>query len=405
MNMLNKDVVNLGQVFTPISVVDEMIWLIKNHGTILEPSCGDWAFIKHLSNAIGIEIDERMYNIAKQDNSHIMNMDFFDFEISNTFDTIIGNPPYVRFQDINETTKNKLDMKLFDKRSNLYLFFIYKSIQHLNDHGELIFITPRDFLKATSSINLNKFIYDHGTITDIIDMWDQKIFGEFCPNTVIRRFEKGNFSRQTNVHERFIFSNWQLMFTNNEYNINFSDIFFVKVWAVSWADPIFIITEEIIQQYKDIPYLEFVWSFTAKKGTTKKMLYNQYHPYLDQYKDILINRKIKKFNETNRRTWGRWFYESTKKRIYVNGKTRNNKPFFINTCKNYDGSILAIFPINQDIDIQELCDELNQVDRNELWFVCNWRFLFSQKSLENTKLPDNFKKFLPKQTKTTPFPF
>jgi adenine-specific DNA-methyltransferase len=111
-----------------------------------------------------------MYNIAKQDNSHIMNMDFFDFEISNTFDTIIGNPPYVRFQDINETTKNKLDMKLFDKRSNLYLFFIYKSIQHLNDHGELIFITPRDFLKATSSINLNKFIYDHGTITDIIDM-------------------------------------------------------------------------------------------------------------------------------------------------------------------------------------------------------------------------------------------
>lgn len=27
-------------------------------------------------------------------------MDFFDFPVSEKFDTIIGNPPYVRFQDI-----------------------------------------------------------------------------------------------------------------------------------------------------------------------------------------------------------------------------------------------------------------------------------------------------------------
>lgn len=394
MSMLTKDVVNLWQVFTPTFIVDEMIWLIKNQWKILEPSCWVWAFTKHLKQATWIEYDTKMYQIAKRENDNIINMDFFDYDISNKYDTIIWNPPYVRFQDIKDDTKGKLDISFFDKRSNLYLFFILKSIQHLTDHWELIFITPRDFLKATSSINLNKYIYENGTITDIIDMWDKKIFWDFCPNTIIWRFEKWNFSRITNTHKIFSFSNWQLLFTKNEYDINFSDIFFVKVWAVSGADNIFIITNEVLNKYTDIPYEEFVWSFTAKTWKTKKMLYNTYHPYLDEFKESLINRKIKKFNEKNRFQWWRWYYKSDLKRIYVNWKTRNKNPFFINWCNNYDWSILAVFPYKQTIDMSVLCEELNNINRKELWFVCDWRYLFSQKSLENTKLPNLFKKYL-----------
>lgn len=48
-------------------------------------------------------------------------MDYFDYE--EKADTIIGNPPYVRYQDILTTTRSKLP-KGFDNRSNLYLFFI-----------------------------------------------------------------------------------------------------------------------------------------------------------------------------------------------------------------------------------------------------------------------------------------
>ena len=394
MNMLDKDVTNLWQVFTPTFIVDEMIWLIRNNWSILEPSCWDWAFTNHLKTAIGIEYDKRMYDIAKLGNDNILNMDFFDYDISNKFDTIIGNPPYVRFQDIHQDTKDKLNMEIFDKRSNLYLFFIEKAIRHLKENWELIFITPRDFLKATSSIKLNKYIYDNWTITDVIDMWDQKIFWDYSPNTIIWRFEKNNFSRQTNTHKIFSFANWQLLFTNNEYNINFSDVFFVKVWAVSWADDIFMISDDVLKEYKDIPYNEFVGSFTAKTWKTKRMLYNEYHPYLDKHKNNLISRKIKPFNESNRRQRWRWYYKSDKKRIYVNWKTRNNNPFFTHECKNYDWSILAIFPHNQSIDIKELCEELNKINWAELGFVCDWRFLFSQKSLENTKLPNTFKKYV-----------
>jgi len=373
------NVEHLGQVFTPEFIVSEMLMMRKNFWSILEPSCGDWAFIRHLPDWVGIEIDKRFTW------PNIQNMDFFDYSIKNKFDTIIGNPPYVRFQDIDEQTKKKLDTNFFDNRTSLYLFFIKKCIEHLNDKWELIFITPRDFLKATSSIRLNQFIFDNGTITDIIDLWDKKIFGNYTPNCIIRRFEKLNYKRTTNLYKKFVCSNWQLFFTDNEYPIRFSDIFFVKVWAVSGADEIF--TDDVEWN------IDFVCSYTAKTSKTKKMIYNIQTPKLITNKEILTNRKIKKFDESNRRTRWRKHYESDQKRIYVNNKTRNEKPFFLNNSNFYDGSVLAIFPQNQDLDIEILCDKLNNVNRLELWFVCDGRFIFNQKSLENCVLPESFTEY------------
>ncbi|EIX7688552.1 class I SAM-dependent methyltransferase, partial [Campylobacter coli] len=153
MNTFN--VKELGQVFTPQYIVSDMMNLIQNNGRFLEPSCGDGAFFKNLpSNKVGIEIDKNVIN-----DEQILNIDFFNYPLNEKFDTIVGNPPYVKYQDIKIETKILLKIynQIFDERSNLYLFFIYKCILHLKDKGELIFITPRDFLKSTSSIKLNNF--------------------------------------------------------------------------------------------------------------------------------------------------------------------------------------------------------------------------------------------------------
>ncbi len=371
----------LGQVFTPKRIVSDMISLIRNHGNILEPSCGNGAFFSQLDNCTGIEIDPK---VAPQD---ALCMDFFDFSTENKFDTIIGNPPYVRYQDISLETKKKLDKTLFDERSNLYLFFIHKCIQHLKPKGELIFIVPRDFLKSTSSIRLNEFIYKSGTITDIIELGDEKIFTDAAPNCIIFRFEKDNFSRKTNITQNFNVINGQIFFTNNRYRISFSDIFFVKVGAVSGADPCFESKNGTV---------DFVCSKTRKDGTTKKMFYNEYSPELEKHKTRLIQRKIKPFTEDNWFMWGRNYYKSDQNRIYVNGKTRVKNPFFYNDCKAYDGSILAIFP-KFDASVEEckqMAELLNQVNWEELGFVCDGRYLFSQRALENSVLPDTFEIYL-----------
>ncbi len=277
--MFSNNVETLGQVFTPQNIVAEMLLLRKNNGRILEPSCGNGAFFNEIPDCVGIEIDKRYCP------KEALNMDFFDYPSSEKFDTIIGNPPYVRYQDIEEETKKKLSSTLFDNRSNLYLFFIEKCIRHLSDHGELIFITPRDFMKATSSIKLNKFIYEEGTITDLIDLGDRPIFKGFSPNCVIFRFEKNNFSRKTNIFKEFICSNGQLLFTNNSYPLYFKDLFFVKVGAVSGDDRIF--SNDLYGNE------DFVCSYTQKTGKTKRMIFNIEHPILLTKKERLLARRIR----------------------------------------------------------------------------------------------------------------
>ena len=119
-SVARKDVKTLGQIFTPSWLVDEMLALRRNWGRVLEPSAGDGQFIRDLeTSAVGIEIDP-----AHICDTRVENADFFCHDTANLYDTIAGNPPYVRFQDIRPQTRQMLDTAPFDCRSNLYLFFI-----------------------------------------------------------------------------------------------------------------------------------------------------------------------------------------------------------------------------------------------------------------------------------------
>ena len=114
---------NFGQVFTPHRIVKLMINLIKNKGSILEPSAGTGSFLNELpEHAIGLEIDRSICS------KRSINMDFFDYSIENKFDTIIGNPPYVRFQDIEFKTKKNYMLICLIKE----VIFIFSSLKKLS---------------------------------------------------------------------------------------------------------------------------------------------------------------------------------------------------------------------------------------------------------------------------------
>ena len=138
----------------------------------MEPSCGNGSFKKlKNNNSVFIEIDGDV--VTDKD---VLIMDFFDYPVSEKFDTIIGNPPYV--DNSLFTPKHKTKIKV---QANLYLYFIEKCIDHLRDHGELIFIVPRDFIKLTSAKTINKLLFKKGTITDFYDYGDEKLFDGACP--------------------------------------------------------------------------------------------------------------------------------------------------------------------------------------------------------------------------------
>ena len=116
---------------------------------------------------------------------------------------------------------------------------------------------------------------------------------------------------------------------------------------------------------------------------------------LAPHKARLLQRKVTRFDESNWWMWGRMHHRSTQPRVYVNGKTRVAQPFFIHACTDYDGAVLAVFPRRADVDLSAFRAALNAVDWADLGFVCDGRYLFTQRSLENAPLPASFQVFLP----------
>ncbi|MCL2345594.1 MAG: class I SAM-dependent methyltransferase [Desulfobulbus sp.] len=385
---MTRNVEQLGQVFTPENVVEFMLGLCQNRGRFLEPSAGDGAFFEALrqrgADCVGIEIDARIAAPG------VETRDFFDYPLSEQFDSIIGNPPYVRYRDVPAATRRRLDSRLFDARSNLFLFFIEKCVRHLKPGGELVFIVPREFIKLTAARKLNVWLYDQGSITHFYETGDVRVFAGATPNCCIFRFEKGRFDRRMADGRIFTEVDGQLMFLRDDHGLRFADVFAVKVGAVSGADAIYTHPEG---------NREFVCSKTVDTGETRRMLYDIQHPHLQQHKAELLARRIKTFDESNWWRWGRGYPQNNDPRIYVNGRTRKTAPFFLHDCKHFDGSVLALFPRNRKITRRDLIEctlMLNRdVDWQQLGFVCDGRFLFTQRSLQNCLLPAKFSRFLP----------
>jgi len=389
----NVDV--LGQVFTPVAIVQRMLALRKNTGRVLEPSCGDGAFSAQIPDCVALELD------AGHCPPGAINSDFFAYPPRERFATIIGNPPYVAARNILPATRRHLDSLrsgLLDGHANLYLHFIEKSVRHLAPGGELIFITPRDFLKATGAARLNAWLFSQGTITDFDDLGDAMIFNGATPNCAIWRFEKDNLSHQLNDGRRMVLAHGQLMFPRNDYSVPLSNVFTVKVGAVSGADEIF--------NHPMLGNADFVYSKTERTGQTRRMVFLEnandamentaLMAYLETFKTRLLRRRVIPFDESNWWQWGRRHHVSDAPRIYVNGRTRNPQPFFLHPCRNYDGAVLALFPRRRDIlprQMGRLAALLNAVDWPELGFVCDGRFIFSQRSLQHALLPAAFAEF------------
>jgi len=360
---LNRD---LGQFFTPEILVDKCVALIKNQGRLLEPSCGDGAFAKIAKNdSVFIEIDKK---VIKQ--NFVKNMDFFDYPLNEKFATIIGNPPYVDNALFAKPPNSQITVQ-----ANLYLYFIEKCFHHLAKGGELIFIVPREFIKLTSAQYINNLLVNNGTITDYYDFGDQKFFDEAAPNICIFRYEKDNFSRKTktfNGEFDLVNNDGILSFAKSgEKTVRFGDLFEVKVGATSGADDLFA-----SENGED-----FVFSKTNQTGKLRKLIYERYDPELEKFREKLLSRGIKKFNENNWWKWGRPVnFRKNQPRIYVNCRTRFAKPFFLNSCEKWDGSILAIFP-RREMNLAKTAEVLNEIDWESVGLKTGGRFYFGQKSL------------------------
>lgn len=187
-----------GQYFTIAPIANFMVSLISHSKTskVLEPSCGKGVFIDKLidsgfSNISAYEIDKEL----AIDYDFVRYSSFLEVPIQDKYDVIIGNPPYIRWKNLEPELKEELhDNILWNKYFNSlcdYLFiFILKSIEHLSFGGELIFICTEYWLNTTHSSSLRDYMCSNGYFSDIYHFNEAPLFEKVTASFIIFRYIK-----------------------------------------------------------------------------------------------------------------------------------------------------------------------------------------------------------------------
>ena len=203
MKMKNK----YGQYFTPKLVAEYMVSLanLNKNSTILESSSGKGVFIDSLTqsgykNITGYEVDKELAN----NSSFVINESFVSADIVKKFNLIIGNPPYIRWKNLEPELKLELESHpLWSEYCNSLCdysyIFILKSIELLKNGGELIFITPEYWLNTTHALKLRNYMVKNGFFEQIIHFNETKIFESATVSTIIFKFVKSKSLKKPKI--------------------------------------------------------------------------------------------------------------------------------------------------------------------------------------------------------------
>lgn len=224
-----------GLVITKPLVVNKMLDLVgyvakKDLSAIriIEPAAGDGAFAisiierlyessliygfnfeKALSKLTFYDIDPsniellkcRIENVVKPIGvtipDSLLKIEDFLLSDANSCDIVIGNPPYVRHENIPDGIKETYRKKFrtFTHRSDLFIAFYEKALTILNENGILSFICANRWLKSQYGKKLRQLIYSSFELEFVIDLEKSSPFEEevnaYPAITNIRK-KKGN---------------------------------------------------------------------------------------------------------------------------------------------------------------------------------------------------------------------
>jgi adenine-specific DNA-methyltransferase len=370
-----------GQYFTEDEYLQNTVTgLIFNiPSKILEPSIGRGDLVMRVQKRFKnvpvdmYELDNEIVMLEGIKKEEIVYGDFMIQNIDVKYDTIIGNPPYVK-----------------TKTGNLYIDFIDKCYHLLENNGELIFIVPSDFLKLTSAVKIIKEMMLNGTFTHIVHPNKENLFKNASIDIIIFRYCKNkSLPKKTlfNGHvKHLIHTNGMITFSDRsetEQKI-FQDYFKVAVGMVTGKESVYKNKELGNIQLLNKKGVKDDYILVAEFPTEKKEL----NEYLLEHKDTLIGRKIKKFNESNWFEWGaprnvKLIEENMgKKCIYISNLTRQPEVAFIDKVQYFGGALLMLLP-KEDIDLKKVVNYLNSESFKKN-FIYSGRFKIGHRQLSNS---------------------
>ncbi len=384
----------LGQVFTSAILAKFMIGLLKDtlkdNSSILDPCIGPNTFFNAMSddflncNLKGIEIDINLINeeIKKFfDNPKrtLIQGSFFDLRICEKFDLIIQNPPYVRQELLADGANSKESIRYnvtsllstIPSQSNLYIYFLLKSILHLEDNGVMVAVIYDSWLYSSFGKFLKESFLKLGHL-DSIYHFKKSAFENAEIGATVIKFVKNKSHRKsisyfplndlndlknyTGLNVNCLKLKQQELLTHNFNNhsvINFRSNLFKPLKAIV-SQPIqrgtsAVVNNHFIFSKNELPELKPIIKDVAQIKTYYVNQENAYilavnssisdetREYLETVKNKILQAPIEKFKAVKRdiETKKDWYKINLKSRgnFIFNYYLRNNIDFLYNPNK------------------------------------------------------------------------
>jgi adenine-specific DNA-methyltransferase len=375
---------NLGQYFTTNTDLKEKVFefILNSPSGILEPSIGQGDLITFITckiPSITFDMYEIDNNIKLLDNipkDKVVYGDFMEQSITKTYKTIIGNPPYVR-----------------TKKGNLYIDFIEKCYNLLDDNGELIFIVPSDFLKLTCASKLLNVMMTNGSFTHIFHPHNEKMFENASIDVIVFRYCKSKLDvKKVLYNDESLYinnSNGLITFSEEEEmnSVMFQDYFDVYVGLVSGKEQVYKNEElgniEVINGEDKVDKYIYIENYPCENDKINKHLLNN--------KKELIERGIRKFNENNWFEWGAPRNITTvnnnlgKDCIYIYNLTRKSNVSFVGQVNYFGGGLIMLKP-KKECNLNKIASYMNSNKFKDNFTFCG-RFKIGHRQICNSYIP------------------
>jgi adenine-specific DNA methylase len=179
-----------GAFFTPPELCDYVVqWAVRDAGDqILEPSCGEAAFLlsagrrlRSLSSTSGFDSREQLFGVELHGASAgaalgvlatahldatITVDDFFRVDPAPMFDAVVGNPPYVRYQDFAGDSRSRgraaalrAGVPLTGLASSWAAFTVHAAL-FLKPRGRLGLVLPAELLTVNYAAEVRRFLME-----------------------------------------------------------------------------------------------------------------------------------------------------------------------------------------------------------------------------------------------------